>query len=69
LSLDDVVISYFVTGPTTNTLPLKIFSGLKTGVTPKINALCTLMLAAVFLIVALSRLLGARAAQRNKTVE
>lgn len=65
MSLDDVVISFFVTGPTTNTLPLKIYSGLKTGVTPEINALCTLMLGAVFLIVALSQLFGARAATRR----
>jgi spermidine/putrescine transport system permease protein len=60
MSLDDVVISFFVTGPTTNTLPLKIFSGLKTGVTPEINALCTLMLGAVFLLAAVSQLLRAR---------
>ncbi|MGB4392588.1 MAG: ABC transporter permease, partial [Bacillota bacterium] len=43
MSLDDVVISVFVTGVTTNTLPLKIYTQLKTGVTPKTNALCTLM--------------------------
>ncbi len=65
MSLDDVVISFFVTGPTTNTLPLKIFSSLKTGVSPQINALCTLMLGSVFLIVALSQFFGARAATRR----
>jgi len=43
MSLDDVVISIFVTGVNTNTLPIKIYTQLKTGVTPKINALCTLM--------------------------
>ncbi len=58
MSLDDVVISFFVTGPNTNTLPVKIFSQMKTGVTPEINALCTLMLAATFLIVILSRLIS-----------
>jgi spermidine/putrescine transport system permease protein len=65
MSLDDVVISFFLTGPATNTLPLKIYSGLKTGVTPEINALCTLMLGAVFLIVALSRLARAQAGKHR----
>ncbi len=43
MSLDDVVISIFVTGVNTNTLPIKIYTQLKTGITPKINALCSLM--------------------------
>jgi len=60
MSLDDLVISFFVSGPASTTLPLKIYSGLKTGVTPQINALCTLMLGAVFLLVALSQLASAR---------
>ncbi len=54
MSLDDVVISVFVTGVNTNTLPLKIYTQLKTGVTPKINALCTLMFGSTMLIVLLS---------------
>lgn len=44
LSLDDVVISYFTAGPGSNTLPLKIYSMIKTGITPDVNALSTLML-------------------------
>ena len=39
MSFDDVVISIFVTGPKVNTLPVKIYTKLKTGVTPEINAL------------------------------
>ena len=58
MSFDDVIISVFVTGVNVNTLPIKIYSQLKTGVTPEINALCTLMLAATILLVALSTLLG-----------
>ena len=50
MSFDDVVISIFVTGPTVNTLPVKIYTKLKTGVTPEINALATLMLAVVLLL-------------------
>ncbi len=44
MSFDDVVISIFVTGPTVNTLPIKIYTKMKTGVTPEINALATIML-------------------------
>lgn len=52
MSLDDVIISVFVTGVNVNTLPLKIYSQLKTGLTPKINALCTLMfLLTIFLCI------------------
>lgn len=58
MSLDDVVISIFVTGVNTNTLPIKIYTQLKTGVTPKINALSTLMLGATLLIYLLSSWLG-----------
>lgn len=43
MSFDDVIISVFVTGVNTNTLPIKIYSQIKTGVTPKTNALCTLL--------------------------
>lgn len=45
MSMDDVVISIFVNGPRISTLPVKVYTQLKTGVTPEINALCTLMLA------------------------
>lgn len=54
MSLDDVVISVFVTGVNTNTLPIKIYTQLKTGVTPKINALCTLMFVATILVCTLA---------------
>lgn len=58
MSFDDVIISVFVTGVNTNTLPIKIYTQLKTGVTPKINALCTLMLLVTVLFCALSALFG-----------
>ena len=60
MSLDDVVISIFVTGARTNTLPIRIYTQLKSGVTPEINALCTIMLVVTFLLVGLSRLLGSK---------
>ena len=58
MSLDDVIISIFVTGVNVNTLPIKVYTQIKTGVTPEINALCTLMLGATLLLVALSNVLG-----------
>lgn len=65
MSFDDVVISIFVTGARTNTLPIKVYTQLKTGVSPKINALCTLMLIATLLITALSNIVG----RKNRTEE
>lgn len=47
ISLDDVVISAFTTGPGSTTLPLLIWSKVKLGVTPDINALATLMVLTV----------------------
>lgn len=49
MSFDDVIISVFCTGVSVNTLPIKIYTQLKTGVTPKVNAMCTLMLAVTLL--------------------
>lgn len=58
LSLDDVVISTYMSGPTSTTLPVHIFSMMRIGVTPKINALCTLILVGTFFIVGLSQLVN-----------
>lgn len=58
MSWDDVVISIFVTGAKTNTLPIKIYTQMKTGVTPEINALCTVMLVITFIIVFLFGRIG-----------
>lgn len=54
MSFDDVVISIFVTGAKTNTLPIKIYTKLKTGVTPEINALATVLLVLTTLAILLS---------------
>ncbi len=58
MSFDDVVISMFVNGPRTSTLPIKIYTQLKTGVTPEINALCTVILVVVILLLLLSNVFG-----------
>jgi len=60
LSLDDVVISYFTSGPGSNTLPQYIFSMIKTGVTPDVNALISLMLLIIFIVLTLVTLINIR---------
>ncbi|MFG6668006.1 ABC transporter permease subunit [Halomonas sp. HNIBRBA4712] len=54
LSLDDLVIASFVSGPGANTLPMVVFSSVRLGVSPKINALATL----IILVVSLATLLA-----------
>jgi putrescine transport system permease protein len=49
LSLDDLVIASFTTGPGATTLPMKIYSQVRLGVTPEINAVCTILIALVTL--------------------
>lgn len=60
MSFDDVVISIFVTGPRVNTLPVKIYTKLKTGVTPEINALATVILAVTVMLLVGSAWIGNR---------
>lgn len=63
LSLDDLVIASFVSGPGSTTLPMYIFSKVKLGVSPDINALATLIIAAVSLGVAVAWLALRRSAR------
>jgi len=51
LSLDDLVIATFAAGPSTNTLPMMIFSTVRRGITPEINALATIMVSIVTVFV------------------
>ena len=60
LSLDDLVIASFTAGPSTNTLPMMIFSKVRLGVTPEINALATLMVTVVTVFVVVAGVLMAR---------
>lgn len=55
LSMDDVVVSSFVTGPTFEILPLKIYSMVKVGVSPEVNALATILMLLSLLLVAASQ--------------
>lgn len=69
MSLDDVIISVFVTGVKVNTLPILIYTQLKTGVTPKINALCTLMFLVTLVIVILSAMIGRLGDKKNHPIK
>lgn len=60
LSLDDVVISYFTAGPGSNTLPLNIYSIIKTGITPDVNALTTIVLLIVVCVLTIMTINDAR---------
>jgi len=61
MSLDDVIISFFVSGPGFQILPLYIFSAVRLGVTPEINALCSLiLLVTIFLAISSQYLLRGR---------
>ncbi len=69
LSLDDLVIASFTTGPSATTLPIKIFSAVRLGVSPQINALSTIMIAIVTIGVITASILTKRAAVAQKRDE
>ncbi|MFO1127852.1 MAG: ABC transporter permease subunit [Rhodospirillales bacterium] len=60
LSLDDLVIASFTTGPGATTLPMRIYSQVRLGVTPKINAVSTVLIAIVTLGVILASIIQKR---------
>src|SRR4051812_18385324 len=62
LSLDDLVIASFVSGPGATTLPLRIYSEVRLGVKPEINAVCTIMIAVVAFGLVVASLLTKRSA-------
>jgi len=64
LSLDDLVIASFTAGPSATTLPIKIFSAVRLGVSPEINALSTIMIAIVTFGVITASLISKRTALR-----
>jgi putrescine transport system permease protein len=66
LSLDDLVIASFATGPGATTLPMKIYSQVRLGVTPEINAVSTIMIAFVTVGVLVASYSTKRAAQRQE---
>ena len=66
LSLDDLVIASFTTGPGATTLPIRIYSEIRLGVRPEINAVCTIMIALVATGTIAASLLAKRSAVRRE---
>jgi putrescine transport system permease protein len=60
LSLDDLVVASFTTGPGATTLPIRIYSEVRLGVKPEINAVCTIMIAVVAVVVVVASLVSKR---------
>ena len=65
MSIDDVVISIFTTGPTVNLLPIKIYTRVKTGVTPEINALAALMFLFTIIMVVIADTIARKGEKRR----
>jgi putrescine transport system permease protein len=61
LSLDDLVIASFTSGPGATTLPMRIYSQVRLGVSPEINAACTLLIGAAAIAVVIQRTLSVQA--------
>ena len=58
LSLDDLVIASFTTGPGSTTLPIRIYSEVRLGVKPEINAICTLVIALIAVVIVVASLVS-----------
>ena len=69
LSLDDLVIASFAAGPSSTTLPIKIWSSIRLGVSPEINALSTILIAIVSTGVISASLLSKRATVQREREE
>jgi len=69
LSLDDLVIASFTAGPASTTLPIKIFSAVRLGVSPEINALSTIMIAIVTVGVITASIVSKRSLVRQRNEE
>jgi putrescine transport system permease protein len=66
LSIDDLVVASFASGPSSTTLPMKVFSSVRLGLSPKINALATLLILVVTAAAAFAWWLMARDERRRQ---
>ncbi|MGA8901987.1 ABC transporter permease [Bradyrhizobium sp.] len=67
LSLDDLVIASFTTGPGSATLPIRIYSEVRLGVKPEINAICTLVVALIAIVIVVASLASKISDARGKS--
>lgn len=66
LSLDDLVIASFTTGPGSATLPIRIYSEVRLGVKPEINAICTLVIALIAVVIVIASLASKLSSSRGE---
>jgi putrescine transport system permease protein len=67
LSLDDLVIASFTTGPGSATLPIRIYSEVRLGVKPEINAICTLVIGLIAVVIVVASLVSKLTSARGKS--
>ena len=67
LSLDDLVIASFTTGPGSATLPIRIYSEVRLGVKPEINAICTLVIALIAVVIVIASLASKLSSARGES--
>jgi putrescine transport system permease protein len=68
LSLDDLVIASFTTGPGSATLPIRIYSEVRLGVKPEINAICTLVIGLIAVVIVVASLVSKLTSSRGESV-
>jgi spermidine/putrescine transport system permease protein len=66
LSIDDFLISYFVAGPQSTTLPIYVYAMVKRGISPEINALSTLLIAATVILIVIAETVRLKGSGRNQ---
>lgn len=66
LSLDDFMVSFFVSGPNSTTLPIYIYGQVKRGISPEINALCTILIAVTVTLIFLAQFMLNRGKGQKK---
>lgn len=67
LSLDDLVIASFTTGPGSATLPIRIYSEVRLGVKPEINAICTLVIGLIAAVIVIASLVSKLSSTRGES--
>ena len=67
LSLDDVVIASFTTGPGSATLPIRIYSEVRLGVKPEINAICTLIIGLIAVVIVVASLVSKLTSEQGES--
>ncbi len=66
MSLDDFMVSFFVAGPSSTTLPIYIYGQVKRGISPEINALCTLLILVSVVLILLAQFILNRGKGQKK---